>query len=84
MSILIYACARDQEHTSDLLRQMAMLPQQLLPDNVVPRPMSLLEARGIVIGVLNPTTSVSVMGTSACIGSMPNTEDWHVASHGAS
>ena len=55
-----------------------MLPQQLLPDNVVPRPMSLLEAGGIVIGVLNPTPSVSVMSTSACIGSMPNTEDWHL------
>ena len=78
MSILIYVCTRDPAATADLLRRVANLPQRLSPDNVIQQPMKLLESNGIVIGILNPTTSVSIKQTSACIGSTPTRDDWHI------
>jgi hypothetical protein len=85
MSILVYVATRHPDLTKDLVSRMGTLPQRVLPDNLTPQPMKVIESDGIAIGVVNPTAAVTVQGTSVCIGSAPDTCDWHVpgASHPA-
>jgi asparagine synthetase B (glutamine-hydrolysing) len=56
---------------------MEQVLSRLAPDNLNPRPPRIIEGPGILIGIFNPTDTLSIEGESVCLGTLfgPR-EDW--------
>jgi len=76
MSKALLVCFRHSQSGSqliengDLHRKVALLNENLTPDNITPRPSRMVVNNGLCVVVFNPGDSIAMVDTSVCIGSM--------------
>ena len=68
MSKIVFLCFRNGADNTITPSSIDTLSGRLCPDNVSANPPTVIERNGILIGILNPNSSVRVMDTSVCVG----------------
>ncbi len=79
MSKVLYIIYRksDKKIVDSDKKIFQIIEQRILPDNIVPNKMKLLETRDSLATIYNPVSTIKIEGTSLCLGYSPNS-NWHV------
>ena len=78
MSKIIYACARDPSQSAALARQLAVIGDRLVPDNL-PRVLPHIVADGgVAVCITNPSDLITVRGSSLAAGHLIDAGAWEL------
>lgn len=75
MSKIIYACLNNQKPGASFKRNLELISDKILPDNITALPPKIIEDKGIIFGIFNPNDLILIKDNSVCLGSMFGKKD---------
>jgi len=77
MSKIVLLCFRDTNYPYYSEREIKLLSNRLIPDHVTPYPPKIINNAGVLIGIFNPSETLSIENSSVCLGNMIQPKfDW--------
>jgi hypothetical protein len=77
MAKIVYLSARKGTQLPFNVRDIERVFSRITPDNITPSPPHIIEAQGVLIGILNPVESLPISGYSVCMGAFfDHLENW--------
>lgn len=70
MSKIVFLCFRNCTDKSITPGYFTKLSERLMPDNISANPPTVIKQNGILLGILNPNSSLPIKNTSVCAGHM--------------
>jgi hypothetical protein len=77
MSKLVYVCLNRSRQSSFVKQGLEVISKRLMPDNITALPPKVLDSEGIIVGIFNPTESITIKDCSVCLGNIIGAEEWH-------
>jgi hypothetical protein len=80
MSKVIYICFRDNRVSDHKLlsRTFEVISNRLVPDNIIPNPVKIIQGNGIAAAIINPVESIKLHDFSICLGAlMGPCDEWY-------
>ncbi len=76
MSKIIFICLRDPSQATATAAAVSAIADRLLPDNIDTTPSRILNSRGIVAGISNPSDLIATRGTNLATGYLVEPGTW--------
>lgn len=70
MSKMVLVCPRERAQTRFTKRDIEVLAERIMPDNITPAPPLVIEEKGLLIGIFNPQECILRKETSICLGAL--------------
>jgi hypothetical protein len=70
MAKIVYVCVRGNYTGPGLERNFNTMSAHLTPDNITPKPPTIVSEEGVSFGIFNPNDCVLVRETSVCLGNL--------------
>lgn len=75
MSKIVLISYKDRKHNPYSHRDIEILSKRLMPDNILPNPPLIIDDRGVIIVILNPSDTLPIKSTSVCMGNLIDPKD---------
>lgn len=70
MSKIIYTCLNNQKLASSFKRNLELISDKIMPDNITALPPKIVKDKGIIFGIFNPNDLILLKDNSVCLGSI--------------
>ncbi len=70
MSKIIYVCLNNYKYGSSLKKDLELISNEIMPDNITASQPKIIDNEGIIFGIFNPNDSILMKNNSVCLGSI--------------